>query len=155
MRKYNQTAEQKAKSEERKQRFRAIAKQLADMSDAQRAELAARLIGITNVDGHNLSARNVGLIALQCPSATLVGGFRQWLAHGRCVRRGEHGLMIWVPITRKRGDVGADRGAGNDVADVDTRFIIGTIFDVSQTIELGEETAEQSADAPAADLAIA
>ena len=31
-------------------------------------------------------------------------GFRQWLAVGRHVRKGEHGFPILAPITRKRTD---------------------------------------------------
>ena len=40
------------------------------------------------------SARNAMLIAMQCPEATEVHGFRDWIEHGRVVTRGEHGIQI-------------------------------------------------------------
>ncbi len=126
----------KSKSDERKARFRTLAKQIADMTDAQRAELAAKVVGLANIEGRSLSLYNSCFIASQCPTATIVGGFRQWLNAGRCVRKGETGLMIWVPIFKK-SDNGQDAGTSDAKAKPDdTRFLIGTVFDVSQTDEL-------------------
>jgi hypothetical protein len=100
-----------------------LARQIAQLSDEQRAALAMQC-PVTTCEGHTLSIRNQALIALQFPAATLVGGFRQWLKAGRAVRKGEHGFMIWIA---SGGDVKEDGTAD------ETRFLIGTIFDVSQT----------------------
>lgn len=127
------TESERARADERKARFRQLAKQIADMSDAEREALAARVIGISTIEGRSLSAHNVCLIATQNPSATLVGGFRQWIKAGRSVRKGEHGLMIWVPMVRKDAGAGAQPGEVSTKPD-STRFICGTVFDVSQTI---------------------
>jgi hypothetical protein len=118
---------QRAETDARRARFREIVKQVAEMSDAERDALAAKLVGIVTCDGHSLSVHNVRLVAMQIPTATIVGGFRQWLKHGRAVRKGEHGATIWVPVVRKSN---ADDGKGGPD---ETRFMLGTIFDVSQT----------------------
>ena len=126
------TPEQKRAAEERRKRFSALAKQVAAMTDEQRESLAARVVGIATVEGHGLSLHNVYMIALQRPSATIVGGFRQWIKAGRAVRKGEHGMQIWVPTSKAK-----DAGTGRilDTAD-DVRFLVGTVFDVSQTDEI-------------------
>ena len=50
---------------------------------------------------HQYSARNVVLIHLQCPTATVVAGYHAWHTLGRQVRRGERGIRIIVPIRRR------------------------------------------------------
>lgn len=47
------------------------------------------------------SARNQMLIYQQNPRATLVAGYRHWQSEGRQVRKGEKGLRILAPVTRK------------------------------------------------------
>ena len=129
------TPEQRAKAEERRSRFRLLVTQIAAMTDDQRNELAARIPGVVTCDGHALSFHNTCLVASQCPMATMVGGFRQWLKHARVVRRGEHGLMIWVP---KRKAV-SDPNSTDEISPVcdtdkpDMWFLMGTVFDISQT----------------------
>jgi len=121
--------EQRAQAEERRNRFRALARQVAGMSPEARAELAARVNPVT-VEGRPLSLHNACLLAAQLASVTLVGGFRQWRRAGRHVRKGEHGLALWVPR-------GTPKSEPNDPeADSEAerpRFLIGTVFDVSQT----------------------
>jgi hypothetical protein len=51
---------------------------------------------------HRYSLRNTLLIALQCPEATHVAGFRKWLELGRCVRKGEKGIRIFAPVSYRR-----------------------------------------------------
>ena len=71
------TEEQKAKTEERRAKFRVIMKQIAGMSETERTELASRISTVT-VEGRQLSVHNMCLLASQCPTATIVGGFNQW-----------------------------------------------------------------------------
>ena len=119
------TDEQKQAASEKRAKLRDLAGIIKAMTDDQRAALAGRMDQIT-IDGHALSPRNACLIMMQCESATLVGGFRQWLAAGRCVRKGEHGMSILVPTFHQSesepGQDGALRG-----------FVLGTVFDVTQT----------------------
>lgn len=76
---------------------------------------------------HSYSMRNVWLIYTQCPTATHVAGYHKWLELGRHVRKGETGISILAPLTRKTKD---EEGG-------DTYYISGfktaTVFDIGQT----------------------
>lgn len=144
------TAEQIAKRDERRAQFRKLIKQVADMPELARVQLANKL-GIITAEGHQLSLCNTMLVALQCPQASIVGGFRQWIQHGRAVIKGQHGMMIWVPVGGHKNDTPLDGSTsvsavadGEPSGENDTRFIIGTVFDISQTqeIETGANVAE-------------
>jgi antirestriction protein ArdC len=82
---------------------------------------------------HNYSFTNQLLIAMQCPEATHVTGFRKWLELGYSVRRGEKALYIWMPVPPSRKAIAEWEAAG---ADKDkkprTRFRMGPVFDRSQ-----------------------
>ena len=74
----------------------------------------------------------------------MVGGFNQWKDKGRSVKKGEHGLMIWIPSIRK-GEQGSESPTTGDVDKVEMRFTMGTVFDITQTEETAAretETAE-------------
>lgn len=76
------TAEQLIVSAERKAKLRAMAKTIADMPESERASLAACCSPVT-VEGRTLSLHNACMVALQYPTATILGGFRQWKMAGR------------------------------------------------------------------------
>lgn len=102
------------------------ATQIAAMSEAQRTELAS-LMAITTIEGHALSMRNQLLCVMQTPAPiTVVGGFKQWLGAGRCVKKGEKALYILHPCAKKSAD-GESAGV---------YFREAAIFDVSQTQEV-------------------
>jgi hypothetical protein len=130
------TEEQKAKAAARKAAFRELWKKVAAAPELERIQLANRL-GLRTCEGHELSLCNTMLVALQCPTASVLGGFRQWLKMGRAVRKGEHGAMIWVPTSKKTAaaDTGAAQPENGEATD-ETRFIIGTLFDIAQTDEV-------------------
>ena len=138
------TPEELQKKEERRARFKLLVQKVAAMSDQEREALSQQLLGLRTVEGHALSGHNCGLIWLQLPTATLLGGFRQWLDHGRCVRKGEHGLMIWIPAWKKGDGDSNTAHAGYESPD-EKYFVMGTVFDVSQTVCL---TADESAPFP-------
>ena len=50
---------------------------------------------------HRYSFSNVLLIHSQCPDATHVAGFHTWRRLGRHVRKGEKGIIIFAPVTRR------------------------------------------------------
>lgn len=135
------TAEQKTKAAERKARFRTLVKQVAAMNDQERAQLTNRVGAVLTCQGHALSLTNTMLLILQCPGVSMVGGFRQWLKQSRCVKKGEHGSMIWIPIGSKAKE-GADGQSEPTTDEVDrAHFIIGTVFDIGQTTEIQKEVA--------------
>jgi N-terminal domain of anti-restriction factor ArdC/IrrE N-terminal-like domain len=82
---------------------------------------------------HTYSFRNTMLILMQRPDATMVmpygkaDGSTGWLSVGRHVRKGETGMKIFVPSFRKTED---DQGEKRDEL---VGFIMGTVFDISQT----------------------
>lgn len=145
MRKRTLTPEQQAARDERRARFKALWKKVAAMSEEQRLQAAA-CTGVVNVEGKSLSVTNTILIIMQRPGATVVGGFRQWLKNGRQVVKGQHGVQIWVPVFNK----GAAPVEGEPSEDGEKRgFVVGTVFDISQTEERSVRLgcAEQDTDA--------
>jgi len=105
-------------------KMKAYAAQVAAMTEGERADVAARM-PIVTIEGHALSVRNNVLCAIQASApVTVVGGFRQWIAHGRCVRKGEHALYILRPCEKKSDDADGET----------SRFFLSVpVFDVAQT----------------------
>lgn len=90
---------------------------------------------------HHYSLNNQLLIAGQRPDATLVAGYEAWKTHGRQVRKGEKGIRILAPITRRR-DPDPTTPTQNptdagETGEVGKRVIAGftsvAVFDVNQT----------------------
>lgn len=77
---------------------------------------------------HNYSVNNILLITAQRPDATRVAGLRLWNTLGRRVNKGEHGIKIIVPITRKT----TDETTGDDQQHI-VGFSVGTVFAEDQT----------------------
>ena len=75
---------------------------------------------------HKYSFHNQLLILSQKPSATRVAGFGTWKNLGRYVRRGEKGIVIYVPISYVRENDDGEEEEG-------IWFKTGYVFDVSQT----------------------
>lgn len=110
-----------------------LARKIADMTDTERAEFAARCPVVLTIDGRPISGKNTLLAAMQCQTVTVIGGFRQWLAAGRAVRQGEKAIYIFVPSGgRRAADPGAAAGADDTAAET-VRFLMAAVFDVSQT----------------------
>ena len=91
---------------------------------------------------HNYSFHNTLLIWSQKPEATLCAGFRQWQEkHNRKVNKGEHGLMILVPVFHKETVTEDDTGEEKEISFFVHRFTTGYVFDISQTdgdpVEIG------------------
>jgi hypothetical protein len=80
---------------------------------------------------HSYSFLNTLAIQLQRPDATRVAGFNTWRRLGRQVRRGEKGLAILAPITRRiRLDQEGDEQV---IAGAPSTFRVVHVFDVAQT----------------------
>jgi hypothetical protein len=126
------TAEQQAKRDERRGKFKQLWKSVAAMPELERIHLSAKY-GFRKLDGGEFSPCNSMLIAMQLPAASVLGGFRSWLRQGRAVRKGEHGAMVWVPIGKKTE---TETGTETDTGGERPGFIIGTIFDIGQTQEV-------------------
>jgi hypothetical protein len=127
--------EQKQRAAERRQKMRELAKRISSMSAEERAQLAAQF-PIATIEGKLLSPYNTAFIISQKPGATVVGGIRQWRAAGRYISGGKGcGLALWIPTGAKRnGDAPEEVSEEGDTV----RFLLGTVFDVSDTSEFGE-----------------
>ncbi|MGH3004236.1 MAG: ArdC family protein [Gaiellaceae bacterium] len=84
---------------------------------------------------HRYSLNNTLLIALQCPHATHVAGFRRWLELGRCVRKGEKAIRILAPVRYRRRDTEHVEGDNDDNPNHEelVGFRLAAVFDVAQT----------------------
>lgn len=97
---------------------------------------------------YNYSFNNVLLIAMQKPDASLVAGFSAWKNHfGRHVKKGEKGIKIMAPISRKvkieeereEGSQNKNTGKTEDpeqetgIKKITTGFKVVSVFDISQT----------------------
>jgi hypothetical protein len=80
---------------------------------------------------YRYSLRNTLLIALQCPYATHVAGFRRWLELDRCVRKGEKAIRIFAPVRYRQRDAEQAEPEKNEPQLVG--FKLAAVFDVSQT----------------------
>ena len=107
------TEEQRAKSAERKERFKAICQRVSAMTEDQRAALAGQA-GPRKLSGEPFSVFNSCLLLAQHSAPTICAGFHDWRRAGRAVRKGETGLIVWVPIGRRKenadgGGIGTNR----------------------------------------------
>jgi len=99
--------------------------------------------GIVTLEGRQLSPFNAVLCSMQRPDVSLVGGFQRWRRAGRMVRKGERGMIIWIPRKGKKSDESGSAEPEGDVfrlvdapegAEVSTnRFFVATVFDIAQT----------------------
>lgn len=102
---------------------------------------------------HRYSLANQLLIAMQCPHATRVAGFRAWLKLGYCVRKGERAIRIWVPMTPSKAQIEAWRTAGQVPEEKPrTWFKLGPVFDRSQVEELPPPAQPAALDCPITDI---
>src|SRR5215468_9283234 len=80
---------------------------------------------------HRYSLHNVLLIASQKPNASYVAGFHTWNELGRFVRKGEKGIMIFVPMVRRRAQ--KDDEDREEISRPVAGFRPAFVFDISQT----------------------
>lgn len=144
MKKRTLTSEQLTERNRRREAFQQLCKKIKNLEVAERNALA-RMVSIRNVKGHELSTTNQILIMWQGgKAATIVAGFKGWLKEKRVVMKGQHGYTIWIPTgAGKQADLKDPSDTGESTGDSPRGFILGTVFDVTQTEELkptGETT---------------
>ena len=94
------------------QRIETLFQTLASDTDALHASEAIQRVFDFYAQFHRYSLQNTLLIAMHCPHATHVAGFRAWQKMGRWVKRGEHGIPILVPLYPKPERHCSRAGAG-------------------------------------------
>ena len=150
------TPEQKEAAAARRAALRGMFAKIKALPIEKRV-LLADTYGIRSAEeGREFSVNNQLLIAFQLPSASVVGGFDQWRKVGRCVRKGSKALAIWIPIGtgRDRDGAPAENATATATDPDETRFILGNVFDISQTydIALGDIDGPPALPAPAAPI---
>lgn len=123
---------------------------LDDKIDAFQSELNDAVAGLAHDENwqayletmgkfHKYSMFNQMLIAVQCPNASRVAGYRKWEEFGRRVNKGEKAIGIFAPKMIRVTELD---GAGKPVKDAKGKlkknsrcvgFTTASVFDVSQT----------------------
>ena len=102
---------------------------------------------------HRYSFTNQLLIAMQCPDATRVAGFRAWLKLGYVVQRGEKAIKIWVPIPPSHKQLERWKHEGGDPDERPrTHFKLGPVFDRAQVAPLPPPATPAPLDPPVRDV---
>jgi N-terminal domain of anti-restriction factor ArdC len=123
-------AERDARRERDRQRLHQATEQLLS-SDGWR-----RWVRVRSRNGlSRYSVNNQLLIALACPEATYVCGFRAWLQLGYQVRKGEKAIWILAP-TVKRDTNAADEPADSKGEERRVFFRAVPVFDRTQVTEI-------------------
>lgn len=112
-----------------RERLRHAAEQLLSSEGWQRW---VRVRSRNGLSRYSLS--NQLLIAMSCPEATFVAGFKAWLELGYCVRKGERASRILAPMPVKE----RDRTTGEETGETITLFKTVFVFDRSQVSAIPE-----------------
>lgn len=105
---------------EKEQKLVHLASEVEEMirrSFSKEEELKSYLRFRQKIPGY--SVHNMTMIMCQRPEAKLVGSFQYWKKQGLSIKKGEHGMMVLVPIEHKN--------SGN------VTFKPGYVFDITQT----------------------
>ena len=120
-----------------------LLKRLEDgVSEIQGSEQWRRLLK-AQAKFHGYSFGNLCLIMSQTGGrATRVCGFNSWIALGRSVKKGEHGIAILAPVFPRKGEERHDLDPGralsqasgkDDKRGAPVHFRVAYVFDISQT----------------------
>jgi len=116
---------QKEKAQARRAALRELWGKVSEMTPQERAAMVENIGTVTTCEGHPLTVNNAVLLLFQRDDVSVIGGYKQWKAQGRQVRKGEHSLGIWIPSFKKKED-------NQDPTGPDY-FIFGNVFDITQT----------------------
>jgi hypothetical protein len=132
--------ELEAKKLERDAR-RKLFRDFSKMSEEQKKEIMDKVVLLTTCEGHALTLNNTLFVHEQIKQSgleltpTIIGGFHQWTAQNRVVKKGSKALYILVPC---------GSGVNKDKTDDEKGeiyFIERPVFDISSTITFEEAEA--------------
>lgn len=138
--------EEKKRAEQKEEQLKNMIKEIGDNFEVQ-PELIAEAVAFGS-QFYQYSLKNTMLIYQQNKYSQYVQSFQKWKEMGVSVKRGEHGMSIFVPVQTTYLKVGEDefvqlryatkeqkealkKGELESVSR--THFRIGTVFDISQT----------------------
>jgi hypothetical protein len=118
--------------EERAERRAAEREQMREAVEALRSSEGWQRWLRVRRNFHTYSFHNQLMIAMQCPEATRVAGFRRWLELGYAVQKGEKAIpiRIWAPCPPSKKQVDRWRREGS-IPDKEPRtyFRLVPVFD--------------------------
>lgn len=118
--------------EARRERFIRLKAAFDALTESQRKTLSGMVV--YTCEGHQISETNTALVNFQKSDVSIIGGYQQWRAQNRHVKKGEKSISIWIPLT-KNGNA-ENTGASEEVSDNEQiRFRLQSVFDISQTEE--------------------
>ncbi len=123
------TQEQIEAAKTRRAALTSAAKRIAAMPEADRVAAFGNRPLVT-IEGHALSVKNSCLALMQCPTATVLGGFVQWGKAGRKVVKGSKAIGIFLPCNAKVSEETGEPGG--------IFFRVVNVFDIGQTEEIEE-----------------
>ena len=118
----------------REEAMKLVEEGIAALNEALRSghsETLKRLLD-TVAKFHRYSLNNAFLIAAQRQDATRVAGFHAWRKLGRCVKKGEAGIAIIAPMSRRK-EFDDRETTTTDGKEIVFGFRIAYVFDVAQT----------------------
>lgn len=156
----NFSEEEKAEYRKAKhERQKALADFIGKLTPEDRVKILKAVGAVVTIEEHPLSEVNTILCAYQrgwtdgadgkkMLDLSVVGGVQQWRKAGRRIKKGEKGLTIWFPRVKKAGSEKGEEETAlaipseivneNGETKTTTRFSLGTVFDISQTVPLAE-----------------
>lgn len=129
-----------AAAAERAELLKRLDEFLAEHEDSEDGVTLAR-IGLWS---ERYSGNNAALIVMQRPEATEIRGYRDWQAHGRQVRKGEHGIRIIAPAGQAEGieaQPATETTPAVEGQEGRKFFRLISVFDISQTDEIEKQEA--------------
>ena len=127
----------------RKERVRLLAETIAGMSEEEKQAYIDRVGVVARIGAEGrqlLSIPNMVMALYQREGVTLVGGYRQWAKMGRQVRKGEQSIKIFAPRAVTR----VVEAEGESVSIGGVRFVLISVFDISQTDLIGNAVNEMA-----------
>ena len=76
------------------------------------------------------------LVAQLSFAPSVVGGFSQWRQAGRRVKKGEHGMGIWIPVGKPKDEKEPEPSGEKEKDRI--HFVLGTVFSIEQTEPIEE-----------------
>lgn len=121
----------------KREQYQAKIQAIQDQLEEWQEEYTEEEIAVLTADIQGYSLRNCMLIAMQCPTATTVRGYKAWVELGHMVNKGEHGIAILAPAGSTSTET--EDANGEKSSKVRRFFRLTHVFDIAQTHVMTDE----------------
>lgn len=122
-----------ANREARQARSKRLREAFASLTEIQKKMLSD--MTVYTCEGRRISPINTALANFQKPGVSIIGGYQQWRAQNRHIRKGEKSISIWIPLDKTSTADPMDFPP-SDSATEKVRFRLQSVFDITQTEEI-------------------